>query len=194
MVPEMLSYCRSSKHRIQISTTKAIYFSHFCKVHIWTNRDFEILQLRAKFQTAMMSCSRFIRITNSSDHRMVWTAKSTFAPVEILRHFNFEPSFKLRWRHTRDLFGSQISVTTRGFEQQISCIRGCYLKAWWVRRIRSTWIRYLMTLVADLCWDSSIFSQGSNCDGVVLKIYLDYKFQWPQEGLYNESLAYEVVT
>ena len=31
----------------------------------------EILQLRAKFQTAMVSCSRFIWITNSSDHRRV---------------------------------------------------------------------------------------------------------------------------
>ena len=31
-------------------------------------------QLRAKFQTAMVSCPRFIWITNSSDHRRVWTA------------------------------------------------------------------------------------------------------------------------
>ena len=29
----------------------------------------EILQLRAKFPTVMVSCSRFIWITNSSDHR-----------------------------------------------------------------------------------------------------------------------------
>ena len=29
----------------------------------------EILQLRAKLQTVMVSCSRFIWITNSSDHR-----------------------------------------------------------------------------------------------------------------------------
>ena len=34
----------------------------------------EILQLRAKFQTAMVSCSRFILITNCSDHRRVWSA------------------------------------------------------------------------------------------------------------------------
>ena len=34
----------------------------------------EILQLRAKFQTAMMSCSRVIWITSSTDHRKVWTA------------------------------------------------------------------------------------------------------------------------
>ena len=31
----------------------------------------EILQLRGKFQTAMVSCSRFIWITNSSGHRRV---------------------------------------------------------------------------------------------------------------------------
>ena len=34
----------------------------------------EILQLRAKFETAMVSCSRFIRITNFSDHKRVLTA------------------------------------------------------------------------------------------------------------------------
>ena len=33
-----------------------------------------------------------------------------------------------------------------------------------------------------------------NFDGVVLKIYLDHKFQWPQEDLNYESIAYEVVT
>ena len=32
---------------------------------------FEILQLRVKFQTAMVWCSIFIWITNSSDHRRV---------------------------------------------------------------------------------------------------------------------------
>ena len=31
----------------------------------------EILQLRAKFQTEMVSCLRFICITNSNDHRYV---------------------------------------------------------------------------------------------------------------------------
>ena len=34
----------------------------------------DILQLWAKFQTVTVSCSRFIRITNSSDHSRVWTA------------------------------------------------------------------------------------------------------------------------
>ena len=41
----------------------------------------------------------------------------------MLRYFNFEPSFKLRWCRARDLFGSQIPVTTGGFELQISCIQ-----------------------------------------------------------------------
>ena len=34
----------------------------------------EVLQLRAKFQTAMVSCLRFVWITISSDHRRVWSA------------------------------------------------------------------------------------------------------------------------
>ena len=42
--------------------------------------------------------------------------------------------------------------------------------------------------------DTSASSQILNCDGVVLEIYLEHKFQWPQEGLNCESLAYEVVT
>ena len=37
-----------------------------------------------------------------------YEAKLIFA----LRYFNFEPSFKLRWCRARDLFGSQIPVTT----------------------------------------------------------------------------------
>ena len=43
----------------------------------WDHSKFnsvEILQLRDKFQTAMVSYSRFIWITNSSDHRRVWAA------------------------------------------------------------------------------------------------------------------------
>ena len=45
----------------------------------------------------------------------------------MLRYFNFEPSFKLLWCCARDLFGSQIPVTTGGFELQISYIRNGYL-------------------------------------------------------------------
>ena len=33
-----------------------------------------------------------------------------------------------------------------------------------------------------------------NCDGVVLEIYLDQKFQWPLEVLNSESLEHEVDT
>ena len=44
-------------------------------------------------------------------------------PTQILlRYFYFEPSFKLIWCRARDLFGSQIPVTARGFKLQISCI------------------------------------------------------------------------
>ena len=38
------------------------------------NEYFEILQLRAKFHTAIVSCSRCIWITNFSDYSRVWTA------------------------------------------------------------------------------------------------------------------------
>ena len=45
----------------------------------------------------------------------------------MLRYFNFESSFKLRWWGARDLFGSQIPVTTGGFELRISCMQSSYL-------------------------------------------------------------------
>ena len=41
----------------------------------------------------------------------------------MLRYFNFEPSFKLRWCRAQELFGSQIRVTTGGFELRISYIQ-----------------------------------------------------------------------
>ena len=50
-----------------------------------------------------------------------------FAIYIKLRYFNFEPSFKLRWYRARDLLGSQIPVTTGGFELRISCTRSSYL-------------------------------------------------------------------
>ena len=44
---------------------------------------------------------------------------------------NFKIAYKhmliLQWCHARGLFGSQIPVTTGGFELQISCIRSIYL-------------------------------------------------------------------
>ena len=42
-------------------------------------------------------------------------------------YLNFEPSFKLRWCRAQDLFGSQIPVTTEGFELRISSIESSYL-------------------------------------------------------------------
>ena len=44
----------------------------------------------------------------------------------FLKYFNFKPCFKLRWRRARDLFGSQIPVTTGEFELRISCIQSSY--------------------------------------------------------------------
>ena len=44
---------------------------------------------------------------------------------------NFETAYKhmliLQWCYARGLFGSQIPVTTGGFELQISCIQSSYL-------------------------------------------------------------------
>ena len=45
-----------------------------------------------------------------------------------------------------------------------------------------------------VCWNTSTSSQVSNCDGIVLEIYLDHKFQWTKEGLNCASLSYQVVT
>ena len=42
-------------------------------------------------------------------------------------------------------------------------------------------------------WDTWTSSWVSNFDDVVVEIYLDHKFQWPQEGLNCESLAYDVL-
>ena len=45
-----------------------------------------------------------------------------------LRYSIFELArFKLRWCLARDLFGSQIPVTTAGFELPISCIQSGYV-------------------------------------------------------------------
>ena len=44
------------------------------------------------------------------------------------------------------------------------------------------------------CWDISTSSQVSNCNVVVLEIYLDHKFQRPQKSLNCKSLAWVVVT
>ena len=61
-------------------------------------------------------------------HRCSLSLKNKFLKYGIiLRYFNFEPSFKLRWCRARDLPGSQIPVTTGGFELRIYCKRSSYL-------------------------------------------------------------------
>ena len=61
----------------------------------------------------------------------------------LLRYFNFEPSFKLRWCGARDLFGSQIPVTSGGFELRTSCIRSSYLTHYAKRFAVQTHLRSL---------------------------------------------------
>ena len=58
---------------------------------------------------------------------MRWKVIIVINSYFILRYFNFEPSFKLRWCRARDSLGLQIPVTAGGFEQRISCIRCFYL-------------------------------------------------------------------
>ena len=43
-----------------------------------------------------------------------------------------------------------------------------------------------------LVWNE--LSSSSSCDGAMHEIFLNHKFQWPQEGLNSEFIAYEVVT
>ena len=53
----------------------------------------------------------------------------------LLRYFNIEPSFKLQWCCAQDLFGSQIPVTTGGFELQLPCIWSSYLTHQAIRQL-----------------------------------------------------------
>ena len=68
----------------------------------------EMLQLHAKFQTAMVSGSRFIWIISSSYHKRIWTVN--------LLHTKYLPNPL-----------GQIPVTTGVFELWTSCIRSSYL-------------------------------------------------------------------
>ena len=47
-------------------------------------------------------------------------------------------------------------------------------------------------------WDTSTSSQVSNCNGVALEIYLDHKFQWPQEhdiiAVWNLARSWSILT
>ena len=66
--------------------------------------------------------------------------------------------------------GFIIQKLGEGNGQSISC-----LSKWLVLSI------ILITSEISLFWDTSTSSQVSNCDGVVLEIYLDPKFQCIQE-------------
>ena len=54
----------------------------------------------------------------------------------MLRYFNFEPSFKLRWYRAPDFLVSQIPVTIGEFEWRIFCIRSSYLTYYVIRSKR----------------------------------------------------------
>ena len=79
----------------------------------------------------MRKSRRFNLRTGQNDKfRYIWVNLTTTNEKEnniLLRNFNFEPSFKLRWCRARDLFRSQILMTTGGLKLQISCIRSSYL-------------------------------------------------------------------
>ena len=53
--------------------------------------------------------------------------KSFFDGPVSMRYLNYEPISKLWWCRARNLFGSQIPVTTEGFQQRIYYIRSSYL-------------------------------------------------------------------
>ena len=89
----------------------------------------------------------------------------------MLRYFNFEPSFKLRWCRAQDLFGSQIPATTGGFELRVSCIQ--------TSRIQS--LKFGSTLIY-LNTDQLLLSQGSEFG--YSEIRLTYLALW-SSGLGN---------
>ena len=65
-----------------------------------------------------------VKPTEKKTKKQNWDTKLSFLPFSqvwiiifsFLRYFNFKTSFKLRCCHAQDLFGSQIPVTTGGFE------------------------------------------------------------------------------
>ena len=89
----------------------------------------------------------------------------------MLRYFNFEPSYKLRWCRAQDLFGSQIPATTGGFELRVSCIQ--------TSRIQS--LKFGSTLIY-LNTDQLLLSQGSEFG--YSEIRLTYLALW-SSGLGN---------
>ena len=68
----------------------------------------------------------------------------------------------LLWCHARGLFGSQIPVTTGGFELQISCIRSIYLSHYAIKHNRLGGFGVLECkrfLVQTLLWSLEVVIQ-----------------------------------
>ena len=64
----------------------------------------------------MQSLSIFLDITKVADFRLkIVDNRKTQEVCHVLRYFNFEPSFKLRWCCARDIFGSQIPVADSSY-------------------------------------------------------------------------------
>ena len=62
--------------------------NHWKFSKIWGHYIWLIYFNLAKFLTVMVSCSRFIGITNSSDHRKVWTANLLHTKYPNLLHYD----------------------------------------------------------------------------------------------------------
>ena len=54
--------------------------------------------------------------------------------LRVFSSYNNIATFNLQWYRARDLFGSQIPITTGAFELQISCKQSSYLNQQAIRR------------------------------------------------------------
>ena len=105
----------------------------------------EILQLRAKFQTAVVSCSRFIRITNSSDHRRIWTTnllhtKSSLNPLgHMAWHQTIRDDFVWRRFAVQTLLWLLEFVILINLEPTPSQFKTCWVKCSLIRKVKNIW-------------------------------------------------------
>ena len=86
--------------------------------------SFLFFLLKSKFSWKALNLYLFWCIRCQLQIRL---AKYLFSWANFNFEFNFEPSLKLRWFRPRDLFGSQILVTTGRFELRIFSMRNSYL-------------------------------------------------------------------
>ena len=87
-------------------------------------RPFSFFFLKSKFSWKALNLYLFWCIRCQLQ---ICLAKHLFSWPNFNFEFNFEPSLKLRWFRPRDLFGSQIPVTTGRFELPIFSMRNNYL-------------------------------------------------------------------